>query len=124
MLLSFKTARRVFLLIGFVFILSGLTVTALNVAQVIPAQYDWQGPLFLVLGATGLGAASWGLREARVWPVAVLTVAYVPWTVLGLIGDARQGYWPLVAGEATGLALIAWALVSTIPAILDARRVK
>jgi len=37
---------------------------------------------------------------------------YVPWTIIGLIGDTKQGYWPLVAGETLGLVLVVGAIIT------------
>jgi len=107
---SFETARRVFAAIGMIFILSGLTVTTLRLAGMIPPAFSWHGPLFLILGLIGLTTTRLGLRSPRLWPLVVLATVYGPWTVLGLLGDIRQRLWPLVAGEAVGLALLTWAL--------------
>ncbi len=91
--------------------LNGLVVGSLRLAKVIPVSYGWLGPLFLTLGLVGLVTAWLGLRLARPWPLAVLALAYIPWTVIGLIGDSKQGYWPLVAGETVALVLVSWALI-------------
>ncbi len=83
-------------------------------AQVIPRSYGWYAPLFLALGAVGTLTAWFGLRDGRRWPLVVLGLAYVPWTVVGLIGDTKQGYWLLVAGETLGLVLAVWAITTVL----------
>lgn len=50
------------------------------------------------------------LEGGRRWPLVILALLYVPWTIIGLIGDTKQGYWLLVAGETVGLALVFWAI--------------
>ena len=104
-------ARWVLIGTGILFVVSGLVVTSLNWGGVIPAAYNWQGPVFLVLGLVGLITASLGLRSPRICPIVVLGLAYLPWTVIGLIGDTRRGYWPLVGGEVLGLVLVVAALI-------------
>ena len=111
-LMSFAAARRALAAIGIVFLVSGVTVAALWWARVIPAAFHWHGPAFLFLGAVGTTTALLWLRPHRRWVLAVLGAVYGPWTVLGLLGDLRQGLWALVAGEGFGLMLLAWALVS------------
>ena len=111
MVTRIKLAKWILIGAGVVFMLNGLVVGSLHLAKVIPASYGWLGPLFLTLGLVGLVTAWWGLRSARRWPLAVLALAYIPWTVIGLIGDSKQGYWPLVAGEAVALVLVSWALI-------------
>jgi hypothetical protein len=98
--------------VGLLFLVNGLVIAGLRLANVMPQSYGWLIPVFLVLG--GLGAfTSWvGLRHGRRWPLVILLVLYVPWTVIGLIGDTRQGYWPLVAGEVLGLLLVSWAILA------------
>jgi len=107
---TFEAARRVFAAIGIIFISSGITVTTLHAARVIPSAFGWHGPWFLILGLVGVTTTRLGLRSPRLWPLAVLAIVYGPWTVLGLLGDIRQRLWPLVAGEALGLAVLMWAL--------------
>ena len=109
---SFKVARSVLVAIGVVFLVSGTMVTTLNRVGVLPSSYNWQGPLFLLLGAIGANTAWFGLRSPRVWPLAVLVAVYVPWIIVGLVGDIGQGFWPLVAAEALGLVLFFWAATS------------
>ena len=106
-----KLAKWILIGTGMVFILNGLVVGSLCLAKVVPAKYGWLGPTFLALGLVGLVTAWLGLRSARPWPLALLALAYIPWTVIGLIGDSKQGYWPLVAGEAVALVLVSWALI-------------
>ncbi len=77
----------------------------MNLAKVIPASYNWQGPVFLILGVAGIATAYFGLRPVRPWALIVLALVYIPWTVIGFIGDIGQGFWPLVIGEAAGLVL-------------------
>jgi len=98
--------------VGALFLLSGLIVTSLHFAKVIPAGYNWQGPSFLILGAIGFATAYFGLRVARPWPLLVLTLVYIPWTVIGLIGDTRRGFWLLAIGEALGLVVVLLALLN------------
>ena len=105
-------AKRVLIGVGLLFIVSGLIVGGLRLAEVIPRGYGWIGPLFLALGTVGTLTASLGLRGGRRWPLLVWAVLYVPWTIVGLIGDTTQGFWPLVIGEAFGLMLIVWALTT------------
>jgi len=112
MFLSIVAARRVLIAVGIIFLVSGLIVTSLNLARVIPASYNWQGPSFLILGIVGFSTAYFGLRAARPWTLIVLAIAYLPWTVIGLIGDARQGFWPLVIGESVGLFMVLLALIA------------
>ena len=107
---AFRLARWVLVAVGVIFVVNGIVVTALHAAHVIPAGYYWQGPVFLLLGSIGGIASAVGLRQQRLWPVALAAVAYVPWTVLGLIGDSARGLWPLVGGEALGLAATFWAV--------------
>lgn len=114
LLLTFDGTRRVFAAIGLIFVLSGITVTTLRLAGAIPPALSWHGPAFLILGGVGVVTARLGLRSPRLRPLALLAVCYGPWTVVGLLGDIRQGLWPLVVGEALGLALLLWALVSAV----------
>jgi len=105
-------AKRVLIGVGLLFIVSGLIVGGLRLGHVIPKGYGWIGPLFLTLGTVGALTALLGLRGGRRWPLLVLAVLYVPWTIVGLIGDTQQGFWPLVIGEAFGLMLVVWALTT------------
>lgn len=105
-------ARWTLVGVGAVFVVSGSIVTGLYLAGVVPRAYDWQGPVFLALGAAGVTASWFGLKAGRRWPAALLAALYLPWTAVGLIGDTRQGFWPLVAGEALGFAAVAWAVVT------------
>lgn len=107
-------AKRVLIGIGLLFIVNGLILGGLRVAQVIPRSYGWLVPLFLALGAVGTLTASWGLRDGRRWPLVLLGLVYIPWTIVGLIGDIKQGYWPLVAGETLGLVLVVWAITTLL----------
>lgn len=111
MFLSVVSARWILIVVGIIFLASGLIVTSLNLAKVIPAGYNWQGPSFLILGIVGFSTAYFGLRVARLWTLIVLSLAYIPWTVIGLIGDTQQGFWPLVIGETVGLVMVLLALV-------------
>jgi len=111
MVTRIKLAKWILLGAGVVFMLNGLVVGSLCLAKVMPESYGWLSPLFLTLGLVGFVTAWLGLRSARPWPLAVLALAYIPWTVIGLIGDSKQGYWPLVAGEAVALVLVSWALI-------------
>jgi hypothetical protein len=70
--------------------------------------------MFLALGTIGALTAWFGLRGGRKWPLAILASLYVPWTIVGLVGDTKQGYWPLVAGEALGLAIVVWSVATVI----------
>lgn len=112
--MTFEAARRVFAAIGIIFILSGITVTTLRLAGVIPSAFSWHGPTFLILGLLGVTTTRLGLRSPRLWPPVLLAIVYGPWTVLGLLGDIRQRLWPLVAGETLGLALLMWALACAV----------
>ncbi|MBI3681238.1 MAG: hypothetical protein HY235_12685 [Acidobacteria bacterium] len=103
-------AKHVLVGIGLLFVVNGLIIGGLRLAQVIPPSYGWLAPLFLALGAAGTLTAWFGLRDGRRWPLVILALLYVPWTIIGLIGDTKQGYWLLVAGETVGLALVFWAI--------------
>ncbi len=105
-------AKRVLVGIGLLFILNGLIIGGLRLAQEIPPSYGWLAPLFLALGAVGTITAWLGLRNGRRWPLVILAVLYVPWTMIGLIGDKKQGYWPMVAGETLGLVLVIGAIIT------------
>ena len=107
-------ARRVLIGVGLVFVVNGLIVGGLRLAQRIPSSYGPLASLFLALGAIGTLTAWFGLRDGRRWPLAVLGVVYVPWTIVGLIGDTKQGYWLLVAGETLGLVLVVWAITTVL----------
>ncbi|MCI0618779.1 hypothetical protein L0244_37875 [bacterium] len=119
---SFAVARWILISVGILFLLSGLIVTSLYLAKVIPSGYNWQGPSFLVLGAIGFATAYFGLRVARTWPLIVLSLVYIPWTVIGLIGDTRQGFWPLAIGEALGLVVVLLALLNVGKQVADERK--
>jgi len=110
MFLSVAASKWILIVVGIIFLVSGLIVTSLHLAKVIPAGYNWQGPSFLVLGIVGFFTAYFGLRAVRPWALIVLAIAYLPWTVIGLIGDTRQGFWPLVIGETAGLIMVLLAL--------------
>ena len=107
-------AKHVLVGIGLLFVVNGLIIGGLRLAQVIPPGYGWLAPLFLALGAVGTLTAWFGLKDGRRWPLVILALLYVPWTIIGLIGDAKQGYWPLVAGETVGLALVVWAITTVM----------
>lgn len=111
MFVSFVVARRILVTVGIIFLVSGLIVTSLHFAKVVPATYNWQGPSFLILGAIGFSTAYLGLKKARAWALIVLAFTYIPWTIIGLIGDTKQGFWPLVIGEALGLIIVLFALI-------------
>ncbi len=104
------TAKWVLVSVGWLFMATGLIIAGLRLAQLIPQSYGWLAPLFLALGAAGTLTAWFGLREGRRWPLVILALLYVPWTIMGLIGDARQGYWHLVSAEWLGLLLVVWAI--------------
>jgi len=106
-------ARGVLVGVGVVFVMTGLVIGGLRSGRVIAPDYGWLAPLFLTLGGVGTLTAWLGLRNGRRWPLAVLGLLYLPWTIIGLVGDTTQGYWPLVAGESLGLVLVIWA-ISTI----------
>ncbi len=107
-------ATRVLIGMGLLFILNGLIIGGLRLAQVIPRSYGWLAPLFLALGAVGTVTASFGLRDGRRWPLVVLGLVYIPWTIVGLIADTKQGYWSLVAGETLGLVVVIWAITTVM----------
>ena len=109
---SSVTAKRVLVGIGLLFVVNGLVIGGLRWAQVIPPSYGWVSPLFFALGAVGTLTAWLGLRDGRRWPLVILALLYVPWTIIGLIADTKQGYWPLVAGETVGLVLVVWAITT------------
>ena len=107
-------AKRVLVGVGLLFVVNGLVIGGLRLAQVIPRSYGWLAPLFLALGAFGTLTAWVGLKDGRRWPLVILALLYVPWTIIGLIGDTKQEYWPLVAGEIVGLVLVVWAITTVM----------
>ncbi len=107
-------ARWVLIGVGLLFVVIGVLITSLRVAQSIPQSYGWLAPVFLTLGITGTLTAWLGLRSNRRWPLVVLAIVYLPWTIVGLVGDTKQGYWPLVVGQGLGLALVLWALAARV----------
>ena len=109
---SYKVTRITLIIIGIIFISSGLIVTSLNIAGIIPANYNWQGPIFLILGIIGFLISYFGLRRRKTWVVVILFFAYIPWTLIGLIGDFKQKFWPLVIGEGVGLVVVFFALIT------------
>jgi len=112
MLKSYRVARKILIIIGIIFISSGLIVTSLNIAGIIPASYNWQGPIFLILGIVGFLMSYFGLKIRKTWVLVILFCTYVPWTVVGLIGDFKQKLWPLVIGEGMGLLIIFLVLIT------------
>ena len=104
------TAKWVLVGVGLLFIVSGLIIGVLRLVQAIPQDYGWLAPSFMALGAAGALTAWFGLRQGRRWPLVMLALLYVPWTIIGLLGDARQGYWHLVSVEWLGLLLVVWAI--------------
>ena len=105
-------AKWVLVGVGLLFVVSGFIVGGLRIAQSIPQNYGWIAPLFLALGTVGTLTAWFGLRRGRRWPLVILALLYVPWTIMGLLGDAKQGYWPLVSAEWLGLLLMVWAIAT------------
>ncbi len=105
-----EVAKWILIGAGVLFTVNGVIVLSLIWAGVIPAGFTRVGGIFLTLGIVGSPVAWFGLRSVRIWPLAILSLAFVPWTLIGLLADTRQGYWLLVAGEAIGLVLILWAL--------------
>jgi len=112
MFVSHRVARIILIIVGMVFIFSGLIVTSLNLAQIIPISYNWQGPTFLILGIIGFLISYFGLRKRKQWVLVILFFTYVPWTVTGLIGDFNQKFWPLVIGEGLGFVVVFVALLA------------
>jgi hypothetical protein len=105
-------AKGILVAVGVLFVVSGLVITTLRLARVIAPGYGWLAPIFFALGVVGTLTAWFGLRDGRRWPLVPLGLLYVPWTIIGLVGDVKQGYWPLVAGESLGLVLVAWAIIT------------
>lgn len=106
------TAKWVLVGMGSIFVASGFIVGGLRLMQSIPQSYGWIAPGFLALGTVGTLTAWFGLRKGRRWPLVILALLYVPWTIMGLLGDAKQGYWPLVSAEWLGLLLLVWAIAT------------
>lgn len=106
------TAKWALVGVGLLFVLSGFIVGILRWARLIPQDYGWLAPLFLALGAVGTLTAWFGLRQGRRWPLVILTLLYIPWTIIGLFGDAGQAYWLLVSAEWLGLLLVVWAIAT------------
>ncbi len=122
----FNASRKVLVAIGLIFILNGLIIGALNTAiRIKGLQRSGSMPSmsaaigFELLGLSGLVAAYFGLRSAKVWAWFACALAYLPWTVRGFMSDARQGLWPLVIGEAVGLVLTILALFFTAPRVFQ-----
>ena len=109
--ISLKIARYILIAISIIFLVSGLIVTGFYLAKMIPPDYNWQGPLFLILGSVGFLTAYYGLRVPKLWTLIVLSLVYIPWTILGLLGDLKQGFWPLVIGEFVGLSVVLVTLI-------------
>lgn len=114
MVQSPAVAKGLLVAVGVLFVVNGLLIAALRLARVIAPSYGWLAPLFLALGVAGTLTAWLGLRDGRRWPLLLLGLLYVPWTIIGLVGDTKQGYWPLVAGESLGLVLVVWAIITII----------
>lgn len=112
MFISHRVARKILIIIGIVFISSGLIVTSLNLAQIIPISYNWQGPTFIILGTIGFLMSYIGLRKRKPWVLIILFCTYIPWTIIGLIGDFKQKFWLLVMGEGLGLVVVFLALLT------------
>ena len=106
------TAKWVLVGVGLLFVAIGFIIGGLRLVQSIPQSYGWLAPLFLALGTVGTLTAWFGLRKGRRWPLVILALLYVPWTIMGLLGDAKQGYWSLVSAEWLGLLLMAWAITT------------
>ena len=100
------TAKLVLVGVGLLFVVSGFIVGGLRLAQSIPQSYGWLAPLFLALGTVGTLTAWFGLGKGRRWPLVILTLLYFPWTIMELLRDAKQGFWPLVSAEWLGLLLV------------------
>ncbi len=118
--MNFNVSRKVLIAVGVIFLVNGLIVGGLNAlirsnalqrTSSMPSM--WAAIGFELLGLVGLAAAYFGLRTARPWAWLVCATAYLPWTVRGLLSDARQGLWLLVLGEALGLVVTVLALAST-----------
>ncbi len=105
-------AKRVLVGVGLLFVVNGLIIGGLRLAHVVARSYGWLAPAFLAFGAVGTLTAWFGLKAGRRWPLVILALLYVPWTIIGLIGDTKQRYWPLVAGETLGLVLVVWAMTT------------
>jgi len=120
MIQSSVIAKRVLVGVGLLFVVNGLIIGGLRLARVISPTYGWLAPMFLALGAVGTLTAWFGLKHGRRWPLVMLGLLYVPWTIIGLIGDTRQGYWFLVAGEALGLFAVVWAIATVMRSGADA----
>ena len=56
-------AKRVLVSVGLLFVVNGLTVGVLRLAEVIPRAYGWLAPVFLALGAIGSLTAWLGLNR-------------------------------------------------------------
>ncbi len=117
--LRFEIGRKILMIVGILFLINGLTILAMRWAASArsPQLPVVAGPGFLALGLVGVTAAYAGLRAKRPWAWIILGLAYVPWTLIGLISDTRQSLWFLVIPEAAALIVIAVALVGTAPEI-------
>ncbi len=121
--LSFEIGRRILIILGVLFLINGLTILAIRWAASVRSPHVpvVAGPCFLALGLVGITAAYVGLRARRPWAWILLALAYVPWTLIGLISDTRQSLWLIVVGEIVGLVAIVLGLISTAPEIFRHR---
>jgi hypothetical protein len=121
--LSFEIGRRILIILGVLFLINGLTILGIRWAASVRSPHlpVVAGPGFLALGLVGISAAYVGLRAKMPWAWIILALAYVPWTLIGLISDTRQSLWLLVIGEVAGLVMIVAALGGTAPEIFRHR---
>jgi hypothetical protein len=103
-------AKLVLVGTGLLFLVGGIAISGLRLAGAISESHGRLAPIFLALGTVGAFTAWFGLRDGRRWPLAILSVAYIPWTIMALISDSRQEYWLIVAGQVLGLLLVVWAV--------------
>ena len=110
-----KVACRIFIGVAYLFWTVGLIVVLLTLKGF--ANHLWQAGVFLIVGAIAFTITKFGLSSSYIWAWMALVILFIPWTLLGLINDARLRYWPLVAGETLGLVVIMVALILAFPAV-------
>lgn len=123
MFLDFEIGRKILMAVGVVFLVNGLAILAIRWAASVRSPHVpvVAGPCFLALGLIGITAACVGLRARRPWAWILLALAYVPWTLIGLISDTRQSLWLIVVGETVGLIASVLGLMGTAPEIFRHR---
>jgi len=108
-------ACRIFEAVAYLFWVNGIIVTVVSLTRE-PALLP-HASVFIVIGSIALLTIKSGLCQSKIWSWLSLVVLFVPWTIAGLTLDISHEHWPLVAGEALGLAAIVVALVLAFPSV-------